>query len=137
MTGIAMAAFMVGDPPIFNGLPTSIYGEDVEAGTAAVVTITVSNDGTWSIEGNTLSDSGTWLTNGNAANYDVYLALTMTTGATNTWLNLGTTQVWTKSLNMNGSSTSSASNALRIRMASDPFTQLDSAFVSIRLEKTS
>ena len=41
---------------------------------------------------------GEWLVAGNAANYDVYATFSLnppTSGITNTWLNLGTSQTWT------------------------------------------
>jgi len=140
MSGIMMATFMAGatvENP-FLGIPASITGEDIEVGANAVVTLTFYANGTWWMDGNTQNANGTWMSaNGTSSNYDIYNSLSgWATGTINTWLNLGTDRVWTKVQSGGGSSLSSGSNTLQIRQAASPFSVLDTASLSVRVERT-
>lgn len=96
----------------------------------------LSSDGTAAGEYTTVSgpDNWTWLLNGSASDFDVYCQPTsgsVKSGSApiNSWLNLGTTRIWTRS----GTVSNPVFLAITIRLASTLVTQ---ATCTIKLYKS-
>lgn len=117
------------------------------AGNDAEVNLTLSNAGTWAATDTSTGSgaanfstpsSGTWLNTGSASDYDVKIDWTSgdvgapTGPADNTWVNLGTTRVWTLYAQ---ESSASVTGTLSIRNAST-LTVLDTGTIVLTAEHT-
>lgn len=116
-------------------LPSTINGNDFAISpTDAVVTLTLSNAGTWTCTG---GGSGTWQSGGAASDYEAMMTTisgTLSSGTAGSWLNLGTSRSWARNETRNGFFSSTYQGTLQVRMAASPFTVLSSTTVTLLAE---
>lgn len=95
----------------------------------AACTLTLSNAGTWTCVG---GGSGTWRGGGASSAYECRMTTvsgSLTSGTVGSWLNLGTSQSWSRNESRDGYYTSTYTGTLEIRLAASPFTVLSSTSV--------
>jgi hypothetical protein len=115
--------------PISSGLAVAVVSfttsavEDLEIDpSAATVTVTFANDGTYTGAGGISGFSGNWVTPTSYAGDDYEIRMTVNSGttpagsATGSWLGLGTTRAW--SLTQITAGTKTANVTIEIRRAS-------------------
>ena len=111
-------------------LPSTIYVENEEyfSGTSTA-SFTISSSGVYSGVGNISVPGGAWLLSGTNSDYDVRLTViagSFSGDVTGSWLNLGTTRSWYKSIS-SGSGSTSGIGTLEIRKTSTGVVQVSSS----------